>query len=426
MESRSPSAFSIVRDALVVGGILAGVNYLTSREDPGWLSLNPTPWLLLPLLLGSRYGLVPGVLSGGLATGIIAWAQMRSIGDVSLETVARAHPFYYSCLVLVGLLAGVFRRASGNRLEDMEKRASAAEDRLDLARSELHLVREGRAELQQALLLQGTHLNALDEDLKKVFTSTDDGHLIESLLGVMHRHSGIVAAAMYRVDGNGRLTRIASLDEVSALPLHLNLEDVPVAAKALDEQILVSVEAPLGGPVEQEYLAAIPWTWKGSDGVLLVQDMPLRNFTWEHLSQMELVLKWALSLDTLRSQRSMAGDPEAFVALEDFLFLLNEALVAEQTHQLPSVVCRADFIDAKEAADVKLVRQLLIALPKTAVPTRLPSNGSIIALLPFGGEPEGAALGRELQACGAKLKTSQMAVIGPADVADFWSLVTKD
>ena len=56
--------FSGARDFVVLCVILAVVNGLTERGDPGWLKMNPTPWLLPAALIGARYGFVSGLLSG--------------------------------------------------------------------------------------------------------------------------------------------------------------------------------------------------------------------------------------------------------------------------------------------------------------------------------------------------------------------------
>jgi hypothetical protein len=430
MQTAKPPFFRIALDMLVIGALLAVVNWLTSKPDPGWQLLNPTPWLLLPLMIGAKYGLWAGTFCGAITSVAVMLTQQRLAGaGVALQTVAQASPFYYSALVLGGLIAGAFRRVTKTRVNELETQLHQSTSGTELLRLELDVVREGRSQLQCQLLLHGNRLTTLDDDLRKLLASPES-ELASGLLGVIHRQSGLISAALYEHQGAGKLQQVATLHPTPELPSLLHTDEVPLAAKALAEQTLASIPAPVSGTAEQPYLAAIPWMWRGKDGVLLIQNMPLRSFDWEHLSQIELAMNWAFSLDTLRQQRRSAGDPSAFVALEDFLFLLNESLQAEQTHQLPSVICRADFVDPKQSADASLVRRILNSLPATAVPTRLPSTGSIIALLPFGGEMEGAAVGREMAAQGAKLRTSSYSVLrpvdGPCEVTDFWALVTKD
>ena len=43
------------RDVLLLGAVLALINYLAALSDFGWMRLNPSPWLLLPALIGVRF-----------------------------------------------------------------------------------------------------------------------------------------------------------------------------------------------------------------------------------------------------------------------------------------------------------------------------------------------------------------------------------
>jgi hypothetical protein len=84
METRGPSVIRTLLDTVVIGGVLTAINWLTGRADPGWMLLNPTPWLLLPLLVGARYGLWAGTMAGGLAAAGVLFVPHRLDGGESL------------------------------------------------------------------------------------------------------------------------------------------------------------------------------------------------------------------------------------------------------------------------------------------------------------------------------------------------------
>jgi hypothetical protein len=429
MESVKPTIPSIARDIFLVTTILAIINYFLSIEDLGWMQLNPSPWLLLPILIGCKYGLGPGVAASVLAgLTVIAGEWVLSGKEFLLSKFFQAHVFYFIGLILVGFLCGAFRSAFGNRYTQASHELEQANVQVNLLKSEVEIVHEGRNQLQRELLLHNSHLACLDLDLKKLFVG-GNAQLLQNLLAVMNKHTGLISAAFYVQQGSA-LQRLAVLHETPALKAQLPLSQTPLAAEALRESQIVSVEAPVGGSVEQPFLAALPFNWKGKEGVLMVQNMPLRSYDWQHLSILEIIMKWAFSLDTLRDQRKKSGDPNAWVAIEDFIFLLHQSLETEQKHQLPSAICRADFLDPKEAQDVALLRRLLKAMPATAVPTFLPQKNCLLALLPFGGEAEASALARELEALGATLRTAVYSVVkplqGPMSAQDFWAVVTKD
>ncbi len=73
---------SIALDAAVVAAAIVGANLLFDRAHPGWTNLNPSPYLLLPLLLGGRYGFLPGILAGLTASALIVLQQIVLAGPL--------------------------------------------------------------------------------------------------------------------------------------------------------------------------------------------------------------------------------------------------------------------------------------------------------------------------------------------------------
>ena len=78
---------SIALDAVLVAAAIVGANLLFDRAHPGWANLNPSPYLLLPILLGGRYGWVPpprsiaaeiiGSILGGSSSAGADWGTVR-------------------------------------------------------------------------------------------------------------------------------------------------------------------------------------------------------------------------------------------------------------------------------------------------------------------------------------------------------------
>ena len=83
------------------------------------------------------------------------------------------------------------------------------------------------------------------------------------------------------------------------------------------------------------------------------------------------------------------------VVLAPGIYDALSALIAEQVHHVPSVVVRADFSDPAAAQNGNVRRLLLKPLPPTAVASQLGQAGSLLVLLPFGGEMEAATLLRQ-------------------------------
>ena len=100
----SLSRFSLGRpwqDVVAIGGGLALLNLLTVPSDLGWLSLNPSPWIVLPLLTGARYGFRWGFLSGAVASLLLLGTLLLTQRDM-----VAAHSLFFLALPALGLLAG--------------------------------------------------------------------------------------------------------------------------------------------------------------------------------------------------------------------------------------------------------------------------------------------------------------------------------
>ena len=63
-------------DGLLVAGALASINLWVAPDDFGWLNQNPSPYLLLPILIGARFGFVSGIGAGASAVFIIVVGQV--------------------------------------------------------------------------------------------------------------------------------------------------------------------------------------------------------------------------------------------------------------------------------------------------------------------------------------------------------------
>ena len=80
--ARGVRAFSIWFASLFL--LLAGLNVLLAPHDSGGLSSNPTPFLLLPALLGVRHGPRGGFIAGGIVTSLLVLVSFWTGQTLSL------------------------------------------------------------------------------------------------------------------------------------------------------------------------------------------------------------------------------------------------------------------------------------------------------------------------------------------------------
>ncbi|NDE97545.1 MAG: hypothetical protein EB034_04595, partial [Verrucomicrobia bacterium] len=64
-------------DLAVLTGLLLIVNGIFAPRDIGWTHLHPTPWLLLPILMGCRYGFGSGMAGAGVAILAVAFGFLQ-------------------------------------------------------------------------------------------------------------------------------------------------------------------------------------------------------------------------------------------------------------------------------------------------------------------------------------------------------------
>lgn len=410
--SERNSLGSAIRDILVIGGLLAATNWLADRADFGWFDYNPTPWLLLPLLVGLRHGVAAGIIAGVVgAASVVAVHSERSV-EV-LRGFLQDHPFYFTALVFGGLMAGEIQRAlrrDNVRLRD-ELKFSAEEVRR--ARAELELGRETRQQLQERLALHNASLACIDDDLRKLIAGPSED-LMERLLGLLHQHGGITSAGLYRLRGD-ELDRVAALNPTGPLEPEMHLDTVPIARRALSERSLISVKNAMETTKAQPFLAALPFEDPDGEGVLLIQDMPLSHFNWEHLARLEMILLWTSSLLIAREQ---ATDERRLVPLPTFQVLVGHALATESAHHVPSIILKV-----QGAIDEAKRKGLLRLLPATATATQLPPNAGagLAILMPFAGEADATAVAREFHQIDTGLRIANYLVAGGAQVEQFWS-----
>lgn len=417
LNGRSEGVGRVVRDALLLTAILAGLNCALQRGDAGWLGLNPTPWLLVPLLIGARYGVWSGTISGLLlATGLAA-ARAHAL-DIDPWNLASQIRYPLTSLVIGGFLAGELNRLMrGTNCDLMDENGRLA-NHVERLKAELELARETRQDLQRQLALHNASFACLDDELRRLVL-LPIREALDELLHLLHRAANVTSAGFYLRNGD-TLNREAVIHPVAALADAIPLSHAQLAAKALEENAIAALTHPLQISGRHPFLAAIPWNEGPRSGVLLIQDMPIDSFDWQNLARVELMLHWTFVLRAFIRRTESGLNAEA--PLEDFLKLLAQALETEQLHGLPSAVIRFDPTEPDQA---QRLRHLMTAvLPVTAVTTRLPSL-RLAALLPFTSDHAAEAISRSIRERLPGVRMSRFIVTGPATPEDLWSQILE-
>ena len=405
------------RDFIVLCLLLAGANYLLDHANPGWLSLNPTPWLIPSVLIGIRYGFIAGLLTGLATSAAVAMAAARTEGT-TIPEVLHLHSYHFLALVVAGAVAGEAGSILGNSRRTLTNESGLLREENLRLRSQLHVVDETRHQLQQQLALYNAPLSALDEELARIFAHPQE-EFGTQLLHTLHRTTGITSAAIYAVNGT-TLQQLAAIHPTPPLAESLLLAATPLAERALMAQTLASVSDATELTQAQPFLVAFPWMDPaGRACVLLIQDMPLESYTLQNLARVELVISWASALAALRQDFARHAEKDSEVSHQDFFTLLSEAVNADQTHRIPSVVLRV-----QPPAAGKLPRKSTL-LPATAITTRFAGDHAFAVLLPFSGKADAVNLTRTLAQSIPEARITHYMVSGECSSEALWHLLQQ-
>lgn len=285
-------------DALLLASLLGSANWFLGSDDPGWQRLNPTPWLLLPLFLGGRYGAGAGLIGAALATGAILGFQLL-LGNMSPLAVFTTKPYFFLSLVAAGAAGTLVHHLVAGPSEKLRRMTIRLHDESARLREDSDLKNVQIEKMEETLLRHGAESISLPRELQHLLSSPP-AQFESQLLKLLEKETGILSAAIYLGD-SAPLSRVActALGEDS-FPTRLSAAEIPLADAALATGQTATWERDEAG---KGHLAAIPWTQGLESGrssapvraLLLIDRMEFRSIRWEILSLMEAVFRWSLS-----------------------------------------------------------------------------------------------------------------------------------
>ncbi len=387
-------------DGVLIAALLVGANALLARADPGWLGLNPTPYVLLPVLLGARYGFGAG-LGGALAVmaGIVA-VRVGTGRVADARSALAATPYFYVSLIVLGAVSGevwiYFRR----RIAQLEANDSVIRTKLRRLDSDAVVLREAKDELDRITAARDGEISSFDAELRRLY-ACPPATLPAEILQLLKRQARVADAALYRVPEGDPTeetwVRFATIGREDHLPPELDLRRHAMADRAYRSRSLVTLpEIETHTRVaDQRALMAAPLP--GADGkaraLLVVADMPFIAFTPAAANLIGLVASWSGGVLELAEgapgrYRIVAGRESQRVFFEpQFRHLAELAHEACQRHRLPSALVELSLPGEPKAGQAEFERVVLGAVRSgdfVMEPTR--AYPALVVLLPLAGE----------------------------------------
>lgn len=338
-------------DGVVVVTLLALINLLVSRTDPGWLRLNPSPYLLVPLLMGGRYGFGPGVTAAVITVLGIALVRTAMGFAPSVATELHAHALTWMFMVIIGGVAGEIWLYFRRRIEQLEATTETLGAKLRQLDADAVILREAKDELDRVTAARDGEISSLDAELRRLYASSV-GELPQDILSLLKRQARVTDAALYRVDAvwnsGTELERMGLVGSDEALPEKLVVSSQVIVEQALSVGSLVTLPEILtdNRPNDDSYLMVAPLP--GADGrakaLLVVAEMPFIAFNASAADLVDLVCGWSggvleLSEGAEGRYRIVAGREAQKIFFDShFLHLVELAFQSARRHRLPSAI----------------------------------------------------------------------------------------
>ncbi len=291
-------------DFPVIGGLVMLINSITAPRDIGWFASNPSPYFLVPVLIGSRYGFSSGIVSG-LATSVGLFVITMERKGLSFASTLETHGYFFGSLIMIGGLCGEIQHTFKKREIQARVQNDHSLARLKKLDSDTFFLREAKAKLERLLATRDSELSTLESDVRRLSDSEGDD-LYQNILFLLNRQVRVTDAGIYIQAEDGKLVKRANFGMPDHLPDQLEVAENEVCMLVWKHRTSVTVPEFWKGSKSERtpYLAAIPFL--DSDdrpiGVLIITGMPFIGLNQKALNLINLICRWSSRVIEVRSQ----------------------------------------------------------------------------------------------------------------------------
>lgn len=335
-------------DTLVIGTLLVSLNFIFGSDDLGWIAANPCPYLLIPLLLGARYGSSPGFYTASVSVALVFMLNQLTEMPMGLNTFFREHAYLVFSFFIYGILSGEVNGFFRRKSDRFSFLYDESRERLRKLDGDIKKIAQINNKLQREVLNADNQTFSLDLEVRALYECPTDDLWMKTLM-ILNRMERILNAAIYGLPEDGKLKRLALLgSEKSLVPL-LELEDHPLLQKALSEEQLTAIPEVM----EEKSLKREPFLFtmplKDADNkifaLVVVTEMPFMSFNPRNLRRIDLIASWAAEIIDLRIHahehhyRVLSGPENKRIFMPNYLRTkLKLSLLTHQQHDIPSAL----------------------------------------------------------------------------------------
>lgn len=337
-------AKSAYLDTLLVAAPLLLFNSLTRPSDIGWLSLNPSPYFLIPVLIGGRYGFLPG-LASGIFTALLVFAGQTYSGH--LRATLGPPPFIFSAFVLAGVVCGEIQHYFHRRLIQQEALNEHLRTRAKKLEADFYLLREAKSEMEQMVATRDADVFSLDAEIRQLYASSAED-VYQDVLRLLNRQLRITDAGLYRLMAGQQLERRALIGEAEFLPTRLKVDEVEMVSLAVQRRTAVTIPEFWRRQLEahKDYLVTVPFLdfHDLPFAVLIVTGMPFIALNQKTVYLIQSICRLVsgildLKMNSEGKYRTVGGiEHQRLFTREFFKHNVEATFESYRSHNLPSAV----------------------------------------------------------------------------------------
>lgn len=326
-----------VLDLVLLLGIVGGGSWFFDRDLGAWIGANPSPFFLVPILIGGKYGQSAGVAAGAVCAMVLGGLVVSWEGMEPYE-VFEMHKVVLVALPLVGLLCGEVRGVLYQDAARSGIQLRLASQRMRALDEQVFILGEAKDELDRELVLMNADSANLDYEIRRVLQSSPE-RFYEALLGVFCRKGRLYEAAIY-VKGEP-WKRVAYAGTAEDWPEEKDFGHSGVVQKAMDNVMIATLPEVWEEQMAEvdDYLVACPI---GDDvepsGVLVVKTMDFFAMNARGIQTINIISQWVSEFSGMGKKARGFFDPRGLVPVGDFLRMLELACLVQRNFRLISSV----------------------------------------------------------------------------------------
>jgi len=271
-------------------GIIVGVNYLFFQDRPGFIDVNPHPYLMVVVLMGARYGYLAGLSSGIISTLLYLSYTLGEGGSKFLIPIE---------LLAAGVVLGLIGDYHKERHMQVEKEKTDVSNRLRELEVQNAALSDSYNELKRRIVGQEETVITLYGAAKSL-ESLEVEDLYPAILELLVKYLNIEQCSLYLVEGDKfHLKTYKGWPQSDKLHEVYSL-DTPMMGEAFKKRRVVTMrDFILKGQGEMsnqvEIIMSAPLTLSNNEviGVINIEKMPFFQFNPSTVRLFAMMANWA-------------------------------------------------------------------------------------------------------------------------------------